>query len=205
MKSDSRPATPLLWVPLILVLLALGLRWMKLSSEGMNLLPNFAPWLALAFTGTLVFPRGTVPWWAWPVMLLAIDITVMGNSFWTMADGHAEVLMTYGLYAAAALTAHRMRGKVGIMQTFMGLVACSLIFYVVTNSVSWWMMAAYPKNLSGWVQALTTGLPGFAPTWTFFRNSLLSDLGFSALLLLAFNAEASVRSTPRIRWAAAAA
>lgn len=205
MKSDSRPNTPLLWVPLILVLLALGLRWMKLSSEGMNLLPNFAPWMALAFTGTLVFPRGTVPWWAWPVMLVLIDFAAMGAQLWSLADGRAEVFLTYGIYAVAAWAANQMRGKASIMQSLIGVVTCGIVFYVVTNTLCWWVKPYYSKDLAGLTQALTTGLPGFAPTWIFFRNSLLSDLGFSALLLIAFNVEAKVRAKPVMGWTTVAA
>ena len=39
----------------------------------------------------------------------------------------------------------------------------------------------YPKTLAGWLQALTTGLPGYPPTWTFFRNSFLSGGLFTGL------------------------
>lgn len=205
MKSDSRAPAPLLWVPLLLVLLALGLKWMKLNSDGMSLLPNFSPWMALAFTGTLVFPRGTIPWWAWPLMLVGIDFAAMGGQFLAMGAGHPEVYLMYVLYGVAAWAAHQMRGQVGILQTLLGATACSLVFYVVTNVLSWWTMPEYSKSLEGLVQALTTGLPGFPPTWVFLRNSLLSDLGFSALLLIAFNAEAKARSAPTLRWATAAA
>lgn len=203
MKSDSRPSTPLLWVPLVLVLLALGLRWLKLESPGMNLLPNFSPWMALVFTGTLVFPKGTIPWWAWPLMLVTMDLAIMGAEFWSFANGRAEIFLTYVLYASAALAASRYRGQIGVVQTLLGMVVCSSLFYVVTNSVSWWTAPYYTKDLQGYVQALTTGLPAFPPTWVFFRNSLLSDLGFSALLLAAFNAEARVRSVTPMRWATA--
>jgi hypothetical protein len=50
--------------------------------------------------------------------------------------------------------------------------------------------------VAGWVQALTSGLPGFPPTWTFLRNSLLSDAGFSLLLVLACQVEAAGRRLP---------
>ncbi|MES2736966.1 MAG: DUF6580 family putative transport protein [Verrucomicrobiota bacterium] len=205
MKSDSRAPAPLLWVPLLLVLLALGLKWMKLNSDGMSLLPNFSPWMALAFTGTLVFPRGTIPWWAWPLMLVGIDFAAMGGQFLAMGAGYPEVYLMYVLYGVAAWAAHQMRGQAGILQALLGATACSLVFYVVTNVLSWWTMSEYSKSLEGLVQALTTGLPGFPPTWVFLRNSLLSDLGFSALLLVAFNAEAKARSAPTLRWATAAA
>lgn len=166
----------------------------------MTLLPNFAPWMALAYTGTLVFPRGTIPWWAWPVILMGIDFTAMGAQMWSLADGRAEVFLTYGLYAGAAYWASQMRGRFNIVQTLLGVIACGTIFYLVTNALCWWVKPYYTKDLAGFVQAMTTGLPSFAPTWTFFRNSLLSDLGFSVLLLAAYNLEAKVRSVPVIRW-----
>ncbi len=204
MKSDSRHSMPMLWVPLLLVVSALVLRWLKLESPGMNLLPNFAPWMALAFTGTLVFPR-TLPWWMWPVMLIVIDFAALGAQLWSLADGRAEVFLTYGLYAVAAWLANNLRGRVGMIQALLGVVGCGIVFYVVTNTLCWWVKPYYSKDLAGLTQALTTGLPGFAPTWTFFRNSVLSDLGFSAVLLLAFNAEARVRCVPALGWARASA
>lgn len=203
MKSDSRPASPFLWVPLALVLLALGLRWMKLESPGMNLLPNFAPVMALVFTGTLVFPRGSMPWWVWPLMLIGMDFAVMGSQLWERSNGLVEILSTYFLYGCIGFLAGRLRGRVGIWQTLAGVAGCGLAFYFITNCISWLGEPNYSKDLAGFIQAQVTGLPGYAPTWTFLRNSMLSDLGFSALLLIAFNAEARVRSAPPIRWAAA--
>lgn len=44
--------------------------------------------------------------------------------------------------------------------------------------------AHYSLSFSGWFQALTTGLPGFPPTWLFFRNALVSDFLYSGTLLL---------------------
>ncbi len=201
-KSDSpSPVLPLLWLPLVLIVLALGFKWMKLTSDGMGLLANFSPWMALAFTGTLVFPRGSIPWWAWPLMLVAVDFAAMGGAFLSMGAGHPEVYLMYGVYAAAAFVASRMRGQAGILQSLLGVAVCSVIFYLVTNTLSWWVMPEYSKSLTGLLQALTTGLPGYAPTWMFLRNSIISDVGFSAFLLVAFNAEAKARSVPAMRWA----
>ncbi len=203
MKSESRVSAPTLWVPLLFVLLALGLRWMKLNSDGMSLLPNFSPWMALVFTGTLVFPRKSFPWWSWPLLLFTVDFAVMGGSFVTMLIQYPDSALPYALYAAAALLAGQWSGKIGVAQSLIGVVGCSLAFYGLTNTLAWWSSPEYAKNLSGLVQSLTTGLPGLPPTWMFFRNSLLSDLGFSALLLAAYNAEAKVRSVPTLRWATA--
>ena len=199
MNSSSRRSLPLLWVPLLLVVLALGLRWVKLGVPGMTLLPNFGPWMALAFTGTLVFPR-TLPWWVWPVLLAGVDFAAQGMGMWTLADERWEIFLAYGCYGAAAWVASRLRGRLGMVQTLLGVVGCGVAFYAISNTLCWWVKPYYAKDLAGWVQALTVGTPGFAPTWMFFRNSLLSDLGFSVMLLLAFNAEAKVRSAAVIPW-----
>ena len=63
---------------------------------------------------------------------------------------------------------------------------------------------AYAKNFSGWVQALTVGIPGPYPTTiAFFRNSLIADILGSVLLLTVYNAEAmlrKLRAMPLIGW-----
>jgi hypothetical protein len=41
----------------------------------------------------------------------------------------------------------------------------------------------YAKTLAGWIRALTTGMPGYPPTWEFFRGTLLSGGLFSALFV----------------------
>ena len=68
-------------------------------------------------------------------------------------------------------------------------IAGSLIFYIVTNSVSWFFDPGYVKNFAGLIQALTVGLPQFSatPSWVFFRNSLLSDLFFTLLFVACMN------------------
>ncbi len=68
-------------------------------------------------------------------------------------------------------------------------VAASLIFYVVTNSVSWIYDPGYAKNFAGLIQSLTVGLPEYSatPSWMFFRNSLISDLVFTFLFVVCMN------------------
>ena len=200
----NRRPLPILWLPLALILLALGLRWLKLESPGMTLLPNFSPWMALVFTGTLLFPRA-LPWWSWPLLLLAVDLASQGMALLTPRGGGFEALVMYACYAGAAWTASLWRGRADLAAGFGGVLAASLAFYLVTNSVSWLVEPGYAKNMTGWWQALSTGLPGYAPTWTFLRTSLLSDLGFSALLVLVFNAEAHLRALPKLRWVTPAA
>jgi hypothetical protein len=54
----------------------------------------------------------------------------------------------------------------------------------VTNAVCWALEPAYLRSWEGLVQALTTGLPGYPPTWMFFRNALISDFLFVGLIFI---------------------
>jgi hypothetical protein len=72
----------------------------------------------------------------------------------------------------------------GLLPVLAGTLLSSVAFYLITNTGSWLGLAAYPQNFAGWIQSLTTGLPGYPPTWTFFRNSLVSDLLFAALFVV---------------------
>jgi hypothetical protein len=60
----------------------------------------------------------------------------------------------------------------------------SCLFYLITNTTAWITTADYAKTLPGWWQAMTIGVPGFPPTLLFFRNTLLSDLFFTALFVI---------------------
>ncbi|MCX6852188.1 MAG: hypothetical protein NTY98_25135 [Verrucomicrobia bacterium] len=194
-SPDSRPASRAFLLPLALIIAAAAFRWAKLKGYvTLEVLENFTPWMALAFTGTLVFYK-RVPFILIPLLLVAIDFTATGAQVL-----HWEALVVYGCFAAAALLASRWRGQKGMLGSLLGVVGCSLVFYFFTNTVSWLSnpVSAYSRDLAGWLQAVTTGEPGHLPTWFFLRNSLVSDLGFSLLLLAAFNTEAAFRQQQRI-------
>ncbi|WP_395753686.1 DUF6580 family putative transport protein [Prosthecobacter sp.] len=194
-SPDSRPASRAILLPLLLVVAAAAFRWAKLKGlVHLELLENFSPWMALAFTGTLVFSK-RVSFFAIPLLLVLIDATSTGAGVL-----HWEALVVYGCFAAAALIASRWRGQLGLLGSLLGVVGCSLAFYLITNTIAWISnpVSAYAHDFSGWVQALTTGEPGHLPSLWFLRNSLLSDLAFSLLLLAAYNTEAAFRQQQRI-------
>lgn len=191
-----------LLLPLILITAAAAFRYLKLG-QGVQVpaLENFAPWMALAFTGTLVFSK-RVPFLILPLLLVVIDLAATG----IRGVMHWEAIGVYGAFAIAAGFASRCRGKLGLLGSLMGTLACSITFYLITNTLSWFVDPGYAKTLAGWVQAMTNGLPGLPPTIWFLRNSLLSDLAFSCLLLAAYNTEASFRrqkTIPMLRTSAA--
>lgn len=190
-SSDSKPSARAFLLPVVLVLAAAAFRFAKLKGlVTIDVLENFSPWMALAFTGTLVFPK-RVPFFFVPALLIAIGLVATG---WEKVV-QWEAVAVYGSFAAAAWFAGRWRGQIGLVGGLVGSIICTISFYLVTNTVSWLADPAYAMNFSSWLQSLTTGIgtPGLPPTWWFLRQSLISDLAFSCLLLAAYNTEASFR------------
>ena len=192
----------LIVLPLLLIAAAALFRYLKLSQlVQVPALENFAPWMALAFTGTLVISH-RVPFFVLPLLLALIDLAAKGPK----EVMHWEALGVYGAFALAAWIASRSRGKLGLLGSLAAVIASSIGFYLLTNTMSWFVDPGYAKTLAGWTQAMTTGLPGLPPTIWFLRNSVLSDLAFSCLLLAAYNTEASFRrqhTIPLLRASAA--
>lgn len=201
---DTSPSTSshrVTALPLALLVAAIALRWMKMKGlVTLESLENFTPWMALAFTGTLLSPV-RVPWFGWPLLLILIDVAATG------VNGLADpgTLAAYLCFASAAAVAWRLRGRVSMLGGMVGVLLGSFAFYLVTNTLAWVSMPEYAKTLAGWIQALTTGVPGYPETWQFLLRSLVSDAGFSLLLFAAYNSEASMRHCARIPLRATAA
>ena len=142
---------------------------------------NFAPLAALALCGSVYFQK---PWnWVGPLMALLISDAVLNLRYGqplftanTLAAGASYLLIAeLGRVVAARPSWGAWLG---------GALGSSLVFYLLTNSAAWGMNPGYDKTLAGWWQALTMGMPGFPPTWTFLRASVISDLLFTAIFVV---------------------
>jgi hypothetical protein len=183
MKSDSSSRS--LWLPVLLVAAALAYRVAKLKFGVPDAFSNFSPWMALAFAGTLVMPRRTA-WWVCPALLVACDLAI--------GTGQIGIMwLVYACYGFAALAAGWLRKNSSVLTALGGTAVSSVIFYVVTNTQAWYIDPVYAKTVGGWMQALTVGNPLYPQTWIFGLNSLLSDLSFALLLVVAYNSEALIR------------
>ncbi len=174
-----------IWLPVLLAAAALLYRVVKLKFGMASNLPNFSPWMALAFAGTLLAPRA-VAWWVWPALLMGCDVLISTGEM-------AEMWLVYACYGIAALAGGWLRKNSSLLLAFGGTAASSLVFYVVTNTQAWFMSPEYARSLSGWIQALTVGNPAWPQTWIFGLSSLASDLAFTLLLVIAYNGEALAR------------
>jgi len=145
-------------------------------------LPNFSPLMASALCGAIFLPG----WFGLtlPVAALLISDLVL-NLHYGAPLLSFQLLWTLPGYLVAVALGWGLRRHAGLGPVLGGTLAASVFFYVVTNTGSWLGLPAYPQTFAGWVQAMTSGLPGYPPTWAFFRNSLLSDLLFAALFVVA--------------------
>jgi hypothetical protein len=135
--------------------------------------------MALAVCGGLFFPR----LWAWAIPLGALLISdLVLDLHYGVPFLDAVSLAVYVSYAAAIALGIALRRNPRWYAVLGASLAASLLFYLVTNSAAW-LHDVYAKTPAGWWQAMTTGLPGYPPTWTFFRNSAASDLLFTAVYL----------------------
>jgi len=144
-------------------------------------LPNFSPLMAAALCGALFLP-GVIG------LVLPIVALLLSDTLLNFHDGaplvSAQLLWTLPCYLIAVGFGWMLRERrAGLWPILGGTLAASVIFYLVTNTGSWLGLAAYPQNFAGWVQALTTGLPGYPPTWSFLRNSLIGDLLFASFFV----------------------
>ena len=144
--------------------------------------PNFSPMAAVAFCGGFLLPG----WMAWGVPLGALFISdlllaaFLGYPAFGLGQTAAWLSLALIVAIGRGLAARSIHSLTGI---FSGLFAGGILFYFITNAVCWLTMPAYPRGLDGLWMSLTTGLPGFPPSWLFFRNSLISDFLFASTLL----------------------
>ena len=118
--------------------------------------------------------------------LLGTDVVL--NAHYHRPIFTVEFLGTVVVFATVVALGWQLRRNARPAVILPAALCSSLFFYVATNTASWLSDKDYAKTIAGWVQAITTGLPGYPPTWTFYRNTLAADVIFTALFLLCIRA-----------------
>ncbi len=168
-----------LW--LAFFLLSFGILTRLAPIAGFNAWPwHFAALTALALCGGALVHRPIALFL--PVIALALSDLLLNLHYGASLLDWTSVPRLAVLFATAFLGSRLVAGgNLRLAPLLTASVGSSIAFYLVTNSVCWWSDPGYAKTMTGWGQALSTGLPGYPPTWTFLRNSLIGDLGFSFL------------------------
>jgi hypothetical protein len=176
-----------------LALIVVAALWRLLAVQ-IPALSNFAPLMALTFCGGVYFSDRRL--WAAPFLALTLSDLYL-DFHYASAFGETwawpSILIRLACFAAALPLGRFVARRRNLLTLLAGSLAASLLFYFITNTDAWLRDPHYVKTAAGWWQAMTIGRPEFPPTLFFFRNTLLSDLGFTALFAAVM--ELSVRST----------
>jgi len=165
-------------VGLCIVLLA-GFRVLRAAL--MPDLPNFSPVTAVAVCGAFLLPGALG--WILPLGALMVSDLLLAMVLGYPALSSAQLVVWGTILALVGFARLVARGGFSLVRYFASVLGGGVVFYLVTNTASWIANPAYPRGLGGLWMSLTTGLPGFPPTWMFFRNSLVSDFLFAGVLL----------------------
>jgi hypothetical protein len=170
-------------VALALVVFAAGWRLIAIHAPA---LANFAPLMALTFCGAVYFREKRM--WIAPFVALLVSDVYLDYYYATTFNEHwnwPSVLVRAVCFAAAIPLGRFIAQRKSWLNLLSGALGGSILFYLATNTDAWIRDPYYVKSAAGWWQAMTIGRPEFPPTLLFFRNTLVSDLLFTALFALA--------------------
>ncbi len=155
--------------------------------EGVDWLPNFAPMGALALCGAACLPRR----WAIALPLAAIFFSdLVLNVYYGVTLFGSGMLFRYVALGLIAWAGWTLRDRRSFAVMLPASIGGSILFYVLSNTGSWLTLPGYSHTLAGWLQAQWLGLPGYPPAYLFLRNTMVSDLIFTTLMLLCLAASA---------------
>jgi hypothetical protein len=165
------------------------LPWIFVVLFAVSRIPHLLPWnfsvaYAFAFCAGVYF-RGAAAWWLPLATMLATDVA-LNIFYYHIAPFGSYLLLNYAVFAALVGLGKWFGSRASFLKLLSGSLLGAIIFYLVTNTLTWVQDPFYAKTIAGWIQALTTGHPEFHPsTWEFFRNTLLSGGLFTALFVAA--------------------
>jgi hypothetical protein len=139
---------------------------------------NVTPIAAMAlFGGAYVANRKLAYVLPLAAMLLSdvvLAFTVYGASVLT-----SQQLAVYLCIVATAAMGRLIRNRRSVLEVGGVTLASSVMFYMITNFAVWASGSLYPISWAGLAACYVAAIP-------FFRNSLLGDMGFAAVLFGGF-------------------
>lgn len=105
-----------------------------------------------------------------PLAAMAVSDLFIGNGF---------SLLVYIGFIAMVACGFLIRNKVNTTNVALASFISAAVFYLITNFSFFYSVSLYPRNLSGILASYAAGLP-------FFRNMLIGNMVFSAVLFGSF-------------------
>jgi hypothetical protein len=145
---------------------------------------NISPLAALALCGGMMFPTR--------IAFMLTFGTFITSDIILNLKYEQPIINYYSLFLlvlfAVIFTCGYLLRKHRRINVLLGCtIASSLLFYLLLNSVSFFMDPHYTKNIAGWFQANTTGVPGYPPAWLFGIRTLVSNSIFALVFYFALS------------------
>src|ERR1041385_8301360 len=132
---------------------------------------NFSAAYAIAFCAGVFF-TGSMAWWLPLATLLVTDIGLnfyyqsLGFEVWSQKK-LVYLVCNYAAYVALIWLGRRFKPRSHFLSLLGGGVLGALLFYLITNTASWFFNPfgnpEYAKTFLGWLTALTSGTKGWPP------------------------------------------
>lgn len=127
---------------------------------------NVTPIAAIALFGGAMFNNRTL---AFAVPLAAMLVSDIFLGF------HNTMLSVYTAFALTVLIGFAVKNEKSPVKLAIASISGSVLFFMITNFAVWFGDVYYTQDVNGLLTCYAAGVP-------FFRNSLLGDLFFNAVL-----------------------
>lgn len=157
-----------------------------LDQSSAEIFANISPLAALALCGGMMLPSRTA-------FILTFGTFSISDIMLNLKYGQ-PIINYYSLFLLVFLAAiftcgYLLRKHRKISVLLVSTIASSFLFYLLLNSVSFFMDPHYTKNITGWFQANTTGVPGYPPAWLFGLRMLMGNSIFALVFYFALSSK----------------
>lgn len=164
------------------------------GNETVQEIAGFSPLMAFALCGGIFLPKRLAFWF--PVAAVVTTHVVI-NLFAGQPVVHWYAVLTAVSVAIAAVAGAAIKKKASVAVVVSASLLSTVLFHLVSNTVSFFLEGSYARSVAGWWQCQTVGLPGFLPTWVFTLRQLCGDVVFTLLFYTAFRSTVTPR--PQLR------
>ncbi len=151
--------------------------------------PNVTPILAIAIFGGGAFSSRRM---AFAVPLASMLLSDLALELLGLGGLHLLMPVVYAAVAASVVLGFALRRRPDVIRTASVAAMASVVFYLSTNLAVWSVGTMCPRTWAGLGECYLAALP-------FFRNTLLSTVGYSVALFTAYQAAHSMMRTEYVR------
>jgi hypothetical protein len=155
--------------------------------DAVQMFAGYTPLMGYALCGAVFFPKKLASWFPSPAWypIVAVLVThgiiniIAGQPFLLWSNPLTIISVAAVILVSAVGVAEKKKASFGFL---LGTVSIStVLFHIVSNTVSFFTDPRYAFSLAGWWRVNTLGLPQHLPAWVFLLRALAGNIVFTAL------------------------